>query len=67
VSIAQGIVANPVISNPRKRFLSANIAVVSFARLIAEGVIVTTVLSVSIRFMSMIGNQGIECVLVVAG
>src|SRR6266566_1129496 len=65
--IARTIVANPVISNPRKRFLSVNTAVVSCARLTAEGVIVTIARSASIRCMSMIGNQETGCVLAVAG
>jgi len=57
--ITQAIVANPVISNPRKRFLSVNIAVFSCARYTAAGDTVTIVLSASIRCMSMTGNQGI--------
>jgi hypothetical protein len=55
--IALTIVASLVLSNPRKRFLSANIAIVSYARLIAEGDIVTIVLSASIRCMSTTGSQ----------
>jgi hypothetical protein len=54
--IARTIVASLVISNPRKRFLSVNIAVVSYARLIAEDDIETIVLSASIRFMSTTGS-----------
>ena len=54
--VAQAIVASLVISNPRKRFLSANTAVVLYAHLSAEGVIVTIVLSASIRFMSTTGS-----------
>jgi hypothetical protein len=57
MSIARTIVANPIICNPRKRVLSANTVVVSYARLTVEGDIVTTVLSASIRCMSMTGNQ----------
>ncbi len=55
--IARTIVANPVISNPRKRVLSVNTAVISYARLTAVGDIVTIVLSASIRCMLMTGNQ----------
>ena len=54
--IACIIVANPVINNPRKRFLSANIAVVSYVHLIAGDTIVTIVRSASTRCMSMTGN-----------
>ena len=58
--IDRTIVANPVISKPRKRVLSVNIAVVLYARLTAVGDIVTIVLSASIHCMSMTGNQEIE-------
>ncbi len=39
--IARIIVANAVISNPRRRVLSANTAIILYARLIAVGDIVT--------------------------
>jgi hypothetical protein len=59
MSINRIIVANLVTSNPRKRFLNVNIAVVLYAHLIVEGGTVTIARSASIRCMSMIGNQEI--------
>jgi len=57
MSIAPTFVANLVISDPQKRVLNANIAVDSWIRLIAVGIIVTIALSASFRCMSMTGNQ----------
>jgi hypothetical protein len=55
--IDRPIVANLVISDPRKRFLNVNTVVVSYARLTAEGDIVTIARSACIRCMWMIENQ----------